>query len=87
MAKFATCTACSTRFDARKALVSAGGLRSTNAMYQRDVALTVRCPYCHREFSTSDVQLFGFLSPNGYRVVVIALLVIVVGLIWWLPPR
>lgn len=87
MAKLTTCNGCSTRFDARKALVSAGGLRTTNAMYQRDVALQVRCPNCRREFTTTEVSLFGFLSPNGYRWVVVALLVVIVALMFWLPPR
>lgn len=83
----ATCPHCSATFDARKAVIGTGGLRETNAVYQREVTLRVRCPTCTRTFSTNRVRLFGVLSPNALRVVVVGLLVVVVGLAFVLPPR
>lgn len=30
----------------------------------------VRCPNCGCEHSSDEVRLFGFLSPNGYRIAI-----------------
>lgn len=44
--------------------------------------------HCNHVFATEDVRLFGGrLSLNGYRVVAVALLVVCVLLVIYLPPR
>jgi hypothetical protein len=85
MSATATCPRCATQFDGRKALVSGGVSPFYSPFSKRTVALRVRCPYCHHVFASPDIQLFGFLSPNGYRVVVIGILVACVVLAKYLP--
>jgi len=88
MSATATCPRCSTQFDGRKALLGGGIPAFYSPFARRDVALRVRCPYCHHEFATSDMRLFGGrLSLNGYRVVAVGLLVVCVLLAIYLPPR
>ncbi|WP_421568085.1 hypothetical protein [Stenotrophomonas sp. PD6] len=85
MSATATCPRCATQFDGRKALLNGGVPAFYTPFAKRTVALRVRCPYCRHEFASPDVQLFGFLSLNGYRVVVIGLLVACVVLAKYLP--
>jgi hypothetical protein len=85
MSATATCPRCATTFNGRKALLWSGVAPFYSPLTKRTVALRVRCPYCHHEFASPDVQLFGFLSLNGYRVVIIGLLVLCVVLAKYLP--
>ena len=85
MSATATCPRCATQFDGRKALLWGGVAPFYSPFSRRTVALKVRCPYCHHVFATPDIELFGFLSPNGYRVVVIGILVVCVVLAKYLP--
>lgn len=76
MTELETCTGCSTRFDARSALVSWGLPPFFNMFTASGVSLLVRCPHCGRQFRSRKIRFFGFLSPNGLGLLVVAILLL-----------
>lgn len=78
-----TCTGCSARFDARAALVAWGVPAFFNMFNTSGVSLLVRCPNCGRQFRSRKIKFFGFMTPNGFGVLIVAILllclVVVVG--------
>jgi len=85
MSEAEVCPRCSVHFSARKALVSSGVGLTQNVFPGKDVQLKVRCPHCLHIFSASTLRLFGFLSANGLRWVVVGILVLCVVLANYLP--
>ncbi len=41
----------------------------------------VRCPDCKHVFSARNLKLFGFVSPNGIRLVLLAVIVMCIALL------
>lgn len=85
MSEAEICPKCSACFSARKALVSSGVGVNQNVFPGKKVKMKVRCPECLHVFPASTLRLFGFLSANGLRWVVVAILVACVVLAKFLP--
>jgi len=81
------CPRCAAVFDSRKALVRSGVPMFFNAITPRHVQMQVRCPNCGQHFAASELRLFGVLSPEGLRWVLVGILVVCVLLVFVLPPR
>lgn len=82
-----TCPGCAAVFDSRKALVRSGVPMFFNAITPRHVQMQVRCPNCGHHFAARELRLFGVLSPEGLRWVLVGILVVCVLLVFVLPPR
>lgn len=74
------CPRCSAEFPARSALVSGGVPVGFNVFTFSDVSVMVRCPDCGHAFSARKLKLFGFVSPNGLRGVLLAVILICIAL-------
>ncbi|MEH6565283.1 MAG: hypothetical protein V7756_08180 [Halopseudomonas sp.] len=75
------CPNCSAQFIARKALVSGGVPIGFNVFTLSDVAVMVRCPQCGQVFSARKLKLFGFLTPNGIRSVLLGVIIIGIAIL------
>ncbi|MET4616186.1 putative C2H2 Zn-finger protein [Stenotrophomonas sp. 2619] len=82
-----TCPRCAAVFDSRKALVRSGVPMFFNAITPRHVQMQVRCPNCGHHFAARELRLFGVLSAEGLRWVLVGILVVCVLLVFVLPPR
>ena len=78
MTELETCTGCSAKFDARAALVSWGVPAFFNMYTASGVSMLVQCPNCGRRFRSRKVRFFGFLTPNGLGLLVVAILLLCV---------
>lgn len=78
MRELEVCPRCSAGFAARSALVSGGVPLGFNIFTLSDVSVVVRCPGCWHVFSARKLKLFGFVSPNGLRWVLLAVILICV---------
>ena len=81
MIELESCTGCSARFDARAALVSWGVPAFFNMYTASGVSMLVQCPNCGRRFRSRKVRFFGFLSPNGLGLLVLAILLLCVVIV------
>jgi uncharacterized C2H2 Zn-finger protein len=81
------CPECATEFDARRVLVRSGLPMFFNALTPRKVEMPVRCPNCRHVFAGQQVRLFGFVSPDGLRWVLLGVLALCLVLVFVLPPR
>ena len=81
MHELEVCPKCSAKFSARSALVSGGVPIGFNVFPFSDVSVMVRCPDCMHVFSARKLKLFGFVSPNGIRLVLLAVIVMCIALL------
>jgi len=81
MTELETCTGCAARFDARAALVSWGVPAFFNMYTASGVSMLVQCPNCRRRFRSRKIRFFGFLTPNGLGLLVLAILLLCVVIV------
>lgn len=81
MTELETCTGCAAKFDARAALVSWGVPAFFNMCTASGVSMLVQCPNCGRRFRSRKIRFFGFLSPNGLGLLVLAILLLCVVIV------
>jgi hypothetical protein len=83
MKELEICPRCSAKFASREALVAGGVPFGFNVFTFSDVSVVVRCPDCLHLFPARKLKLFGFLSPNGIRWALLAIVFICLAILVW----
>jgi len=73
-----TCPKCGAHFPANDAWAHRSALVGVLAPGWQSLDTRVRCPGCAHVFPAEAIRYFGFLSPNGMKVVVGSIILAIV---------